>query len=506
MTSFQLYQEYFNKNLYEHPYTDDTDAARELLAMVDACLETAYYWIEIELDHLDMLGVVITPQETEEALMERRLDLLEEKQAEREPALSTFRAQWADILSHIASRAEASKQAESTPKIWQLAQLLDLNEVEFFCLILSFALELDRKYERLYGYLQDNIAAKLPTVGLGLSLYGLMWEEDSLDLLFSDHSRLWDILEPPENPRPQESLLSRPMALQHHIVDWLLGRTETLSLYRGMERFASVVPCVFGWDDLVISPGQKELLQQLSSRVQNRNLVMKTWGFESILPYGSGISAIFYGPPGTGKTMAAQVIAKELNLPLFRVDISTISSKYIGETEKNLRALFEEAEKKKGILFFDEADALFSKRSVVSNSNDRYANMETGFLLQKIEEYKGISILATNLLNNLDEAFKRRIQYFIRFSMPDVTMRLTLWEKMFPANAPLDENLYLEEYAQRYELTGSGIKEVAVNSAFLAAAQQEPIGDVHIMKALEIYYEKLGIRMADLFMPKATPF
>lgn len=172
------------------------------------------------------------------------------------------------------------------------------------------------------------------------------------------------------------------------------------------------------------------------NHIKYKNKVNGEWGFDKKLPYGKGLSVLFYGPPGTGKTMAAQVIANELGLELYKVDLSQMVSKYIGETEKNLSELFNEAQYSNAILFFDEADALFSKRTEVSDSKDKYSNVETSYLLQKIEEYEGIAILASNYLVNFDDAFKRRIKFIINFQMPGPEMRYKLWRKMFPKEAP----------------------------------------------------------------------
>ncbi len=251
----------------------------------------------------------------------------------------------------------------------------------------------------------------------------------------------------------------------------------------------------FVWEDLVLPEMSKKLLQDICSRSRNQELVYGTWEFSSRFPYGLGTSILFTGSPGTGKTMAAQVMANELDLELYRINLSAVVSKYVGETEKNLNMIFEEASKSLCILFFDEADALFGKRTEVKDSQDKYQNMEAAFLLQKMEDYDGISILATNYQQNLDEAFKRRIQYVVEFSIPDAGERLEMWNRVFPEACPVREDVDLQFLADQFELTGSNIKNIAVNSAFLAAADGREIDMSHILRALQNEFQKSGKRL-----------
>ncbi len=255
---------------------------------------------------------------------------------------------------------------------------------------------------------------------------------------------------------------------------------------------ASRVNASYTWDELVLEEEQKELLHQACGQITYRYRVYEEWGFQRKLPYGRGVSMLFAGPPGTGKTMAAQVIARELNLELYKVDLSGVLSKYIGETQKNLRDIFEEVQKSRSILFFDEADALFGKRVNVTDSRDISANAQTAYLLQKIEEYDGITILATNLLQNFDDAYKRRIKYIIQFTFPQEGQRRQLWEKVFPRQMPLSEDIDTEYLASSFELSGAAIKNIAVNAAFMAAAEQQITGMKHIMAALQQEYKKSG--------------
>jgi len=216
------------------------------------------------------------------------------------------------------------------------------------------------------------------------------------------------------------------------------------------------------------------------------------WGFGEKSAYGNGISVLLYGPPGTGKTTCAHVIAGELGLPLYRINLAQIISKYIGETAKNLDTVFNEAKSSNVILFFDEADALFAKRTDVKNSNDRHANSECSYLLQKIEEYSGVSILATNLASNFDEAFRRRINYMINIHMPSPAQRLELWQGHLPRQAPLSPDVDLQVLADNLEFSGSVIKSAVIQAAFFAAREGAPIGMAHLVKAVRWELRKLG--------------
>ena len=226
-----------------------------------------------------------------------------------------------------------------------------------------------------------------------------------------------------------------------------------------------------------------------------RRIVLKCptkWGFKTKMPYGKGICAMFYGSPGTGKTMAVQVIANELGMDLYRIDISQMLSKYIGETEKNITNLFKKAKNLNALLFFDEADALFAKRSEVKDAHDRNANTETSHLLQKLEEYDGISILATNYSNNIDDAFKRRIKFIVQFSFPTPEIRYKLWTSILPKKAKVRENIDFKFFANQFELSGSNIKEILLNAAYIAASKQNPISNVHIIEAIKYHFIKQG--------------
>lgn len=249
------------------------------------------------------------------------------------------------------------------------------------------------------------------------------------------------------------------------------------------------------WDDLVLPEKQKNQLQIAYSRILYRERVYREWGFGRKMTYGKGVSMLFSGPPGTGKTMAAGIIANQLGKTLYRIDLSAVASKYIGETEKNLNMVFDTGQKGQGVLFFDEADVLFGRRSEIGNSNDKHSNMEAAYLLQKMEEYEGIVILATNYMQNIDDAFKRRISFRINFLLPDMEHRKILWQKAFPEQARLDEAPDYDFLARQFELSGSQIKNIALQAAFFAAEAEKGIGMKEIVKALLIEFDKTGKRV-----------
>jgi SpoVK/Ycf46/Vps4 family AAA+-type ATPase len=259
---------------------------------------------------------------------------------------------------------------------------------------------------------------------------------------------------------------------------------------------AMKVPAVFVWEDLILPPVSKELLRLACDQVRYKHTVYNRWGFGAKLPYGRGVSLLFSGPPGTGKTMAAQVVANELRMELYKVDLAGVVSKYIGETEKNLQEIFREAKKSQAILFFDEADVLFSKRTEVKEANDKYSNMEAAFMLQKIEEYEGVSILATNFLQNFDEAFKRRMKFVVEFPFPNEEYRLLLWKAVFPLHTPLGEDIDREYLSRRFELSGSSIKNIALNASFMAAAGEKTVTMTEILTALRNEMAKSGIQVS----------
>ncbi|MFG2937615.1 ATP-binding protein [Streptomyces sp. NPDC048282] len=247
-----------------------------------------------------------------------------------------------------------------------------------------------------------------------------------------------------------------------------------------------------GWDDLVLPADRITRLRDICDQVRYRRLVLHDWGFGERLGHGTGLSVLFSGPPGTGKTMAAEVLAHELDVDLYKIDLSGVVSKYIGETEKNLARIFAEASTGNAILFFDEADALFGKRTEVSDAHDRYANIETSYLLQRIEEYEGVVVLATNLRQNIDDAFTRRIRFVVEFPFPDADDRRRIWRALLPPGAPLAEDVDLARLARELPVTGANIKNIVLQAAFLAAADGTALGRSHILRGARREFEKIG--------------
>ena len=250
------------------------------------------------------------------------------------------------------------------------------------------------------------------------------------------------------------------------------------------------------WTDLVLPDDQVAQLCEMCDQIRYRHIVMDEWGFDRKLSLGKGLNALFAGPSGTGKTMTAEVVAGDLGLDLYKIDLSTVVSKYVGETEKNLERIFQAARNSNAILFFDEADALFGKRSEVRDAHDRYANVEISYLLQKMEEYDGLVILTTNLNKTMDEAFVRRMHFTVEFPYPEEGDRHRLWQTLFPAEAPRAPEVDLNLLAERYRLTGGNIRNVILGAAFLAARDGGVIGMEHLLWATRREFQKLG-RLAD---------
>ena len=269
-----------------------------------------------------------------------------------------------------------------------------------------------------------------------------------------------------------------------------------------MQRFATAIDPQFGWEDLVLPDEEMKQLRMVAARLQFRTVVQRDWEFGKKLARGGGLCALFTGSPGTGKTMAAEVLARDRSLRLFQIDLATVVSKFIGETESNLSVVFREAELSQSLLFFDEADALFGKRTEVKDAHDRYANIEVNYLLQRIEQYQGLVVLSSNFQENIDDAFLRRLHCVVRFPFPDELAREKIWNLQFSKKAPLDKDVDFHFLANQFKLSGGAIRNVALEAAFLAAQQggQEPresgkeprISMDHIIQALKNEHRKLG--------------
>ncbi|MEO0533414.1 MAG: ATP-binding protein [Cyanobacteria bacterium P01_A01_bin.123] len=262
-----------------------------------------------------------------------------------------------------------------------------------------------------------------------------------------------------------------------------------------LDELAQRIEAQSTWEHLVLPDKEQALLKEVAAHVRQRSRVYDTWGFGRQGTRGLGISALFAGASGTGKTLSAEVIANDLHLDLYRIDLSSIVSKYIGETEKNLRRVFDAAEGGGVILLFDEADALFGKRSEVKDSHDRYANMEVSYLLQRMESYQGLAILTTNLKRSMDQAFLRRLRFVVQFPFPDAAQRAEIWRRIFPVQMPRDELKY--DKLAKLSIPGGNIRNIAINAAFIAADADEAVGMKHILQAAKGEYSKLERPLTD---------
>jgi hypothetical protein len=328
----------------------------------------------------------------------------------------------------------------------------------------------------------------------------IYWEQQSRKYSLADNI---DLDKFSENFRFTPGQIKSALKLGESISVWnqsengLMGKEELYnSCYaqsnKKLGTLASRIKALYTMKMLVLPEEQMEQMQEICNQVKYRSLVYEKWGFEKRLSLGKGLNILFSGPPGSGKTMAAEVIANEIGLEIYKIDVSQVVSKYIGETEKNLEQVFTEAETSNAILFFDEADALFGKRSEVKDAHDRYANVEIGYLLQRMEEYNGIVILATNLNQNIDEAFLRRLHFNVTFPFPDKEQRKSIWQGIFPTSAPVDKDLDYDFLADKFVLAGGNIKNIALNAAFYAAHASSSISIRDIMLAAKREYKKLG--------------
>ena len=278
------------------------------------------------------------------------------------------------------------------------------------------------------------------------------------------------------------------------------GRIESADLYaacrlQANQKLAALAQKItprYTWSDIVLPPGRLEQLREICNSMRYRPRVYEDWGFGRKLSLGKGLNVLFAGPPGTGKTMAAEILASDLEFDLYKIDVSAVVSKYIGETEKNLSRIFAEGRSSNAILFFDEADAIFGKRIEVQDAHDRYANIEVSYLLQRIEEYEGMVILATNLRSNIDEAFVRRLHFMLDLPLPTEEDRRRIWEGIWPTDLPRGADLDLDFMARRFEIPGGNIKNIALAAALLAAAEGGEVTMAHLIRATQREYQKMG--------------
>jgi AAA+ superfamily predicted ATPase len=281
-----------------------------------------------------------------------------------------------------------------------------------------------------------------------------------------------------------------------------IGLTELADACRriaspNLRNFARRIEPVFELSQVVLPDDQHRQLREIVDQVRNAETVLDRWGFSGQMPYGRGVAALFSGPSGTGKTMAAQAIARTLGAELYHVDLARVVSKYIGETEKNLDAVFSEAERGFAVLLFDEADALFGKRSEVKDAHDRHANIEVAYLLQRVESFAGLAIMTTNFRRNIDQAFLRRFRFALEFPQPDAAAREAIWRQSIPVDAPRADDLDFRFIARRLELSGGNIRQITLRAAFVAAAANEPIAMRHLVEATRAELLKIGMHQAE---------
>jgi SpoVK/Ycf46/Vps4 family AAA+-type ATPase len=258
---------------------------------------------------------------------------------------------------------------------------------------------------------------------------------------------------------------------------------------------ATKIKATYTWDDIVMSKDQRQSLEYACDQIRFRKQVYEEWDYNRKYPYGRGLSVLLFGAPGTGKSMCAQVLANALNLELYRVDLSKVVDKYVGETEKSISMIFREAKKCNVVLFFDECDTLFAKRSDDGGANQSSNNNKTALLLQEVEAYDGVSVLATNYKHNIDPAFFRRMKFIVEFQFPDPDTRYTLWTATIPKNTPLAEDVDIRFLADRFEFVGGNIKNCILNAAFLAAGDPDAGGMVHMrhyLMAIRYEFVKTG--------------
>ncbi|MCD7830572.1 MAG: ATP-binding protein [Clostridiales bacterium] len=406
------------------------------------------------------------------------LDTDEQEERAREAALSARLTDASLCCYHLDRAAEEGQQAPLPERLLQTILGLDIRENGLFLLS---RLPIRSQMDRLVVDLEVPPTTESERILLFQAYLGKAALEDGLTA--EELAAKFRFV-----PRQIRLACEQAVGLAHldgagKISSRLIHRCCYRQVVHKLGDLARPVQPAFTWDDVVMPEDQKKLLQQACGHIKYQHKVYYDWGFDRKVTYGRGLSILFAGVPGTGKTMCAQVIANELNMEMYKINISQIVSKYIGETEKNLQAVFTEAKHSNCILFFDECDALFGKRSEVKDAHDRNANVEVAYLLQQIEEHDGVCIMATNLIGNIDAAFMRRITYVVRFPFPDAAMREEIYRRTIPASAPLADDIDWAFLAEKFELSGGHIKNIVLSAAFLAAQEGQPIGMSQLMRA-----------------------
>jgi ATP-dependent 26S proteasome regulatory subunit len=392
------------------------------------------------------------------------------------------------------SNCEVLLQEEANAGVWMKTMLRMVDEYPNLTFLTG-----DLPWMLRDGFDQENFCAvevKLPDE----SIRQTVWEQALQGIASKDRHSLANELADQFRLTPRQIHAATAWLTHQRVMAGEKAKVTRAELYAAcrlqshhkLAELAVKIEPRYDWADLVLPPDKLEQLREFCSQLVHRPRVFGDWGFARKLAHGRGISAIFAGPSGTGKTMAAEVIAHELRLDLYKIDLSSVINKYIGETEKNLSRIFHEAEGSNAILFFDEADALFGKRTKISDAHDRYANVETSYLLQRVEEYEGIVILATNLRDNMDEAFTRRLRFIVEFPFPDAAGRQAIWRKHIPPQAPVGDDLDFAWLGGQFPITGGNIKNIVLAAAFLAAADGDAITMAHVVRGARREFEKIG--------------
>jgi hypothetical protein len=390
-----------------------------------------------------------------------------------------------------------SVERETLTRLWQResvllrsALLLDADDVD------SAALRLARNFAARVGGLLF-VCGDLSLTGAGQAVVSIeinrpeadeqrtLWEEALGPLAARLNGQLDEVISQfrfdPESIHNVGRAMQESVAAEPEQIEKVLWRECRIQSRASLEGLAECIETRAVWEDLILPEEQLQTLAEIAAQVRQRMRVYEAWGFAARGGRGLGITALFAGPSGTGKTLAAEVLANDLQLDLHRIDLSQVVSKYIGETEKNLRAVFNAAEHSGAVLLFDEADALFGKRSEVRDSHDRYANIEVSYLLQRMEAYRGLAILTSNRRGSLDAAFLRRLRFLVCFPFPDAPLRMKIWSRIFPAETPT-RGLDVNKLA-RLNVTGGNIRNIALNAAFLAADLGEAVNMGHLLRS-----------------------
>jgi winged helix domain-containing protein/ATPase family protein associated with various cellular activities (AAA) len=439
-----------------------------------------------------------------DVLREKTLLLVKQRTADDPDPLDPWRGlrQTPDSVTWLLTRPaardlEVTAAAETAPRMDRLIREFGLSALDAEILLIAVAPDLDRSFEACYGYLNDDVTRRRATVGLALELTGYSTLDPGARGRFTATAPLvsGNLLIFDETDRPY---LTRSLRVPDRVVAYLLGDGDLASTVAvaGSRRIMGpgvrrVEPGV-GWDDLVLPDEPAGTLRELVDRVRNRDRVLGVWGLRVGGGRGRGVTALFAGESGTGKTLAAEVVARELGLDLYVAELSALVDKYVGETEKNLERLFEQAERVNAVLLFDEADAIFGKRSETKDSHDRYANMESSYLLQRLESFDGVAILTTNLRGNIDDAFTRRFDLIAHFPFPDRKLRRQLWAGCLTEAVPVAGDIDLDPIAAGFELAGGAIRAAATTAAYLAAAAGRPVSQADLLAGARREYRKQG--------------